>query len=78
MVDAKTILIVAGLAFLIWWAGGVSIPTATPAAAQPGYGAGPGCYAAVNAQMRGAWAALDMGTRAGLAMEAIGLCEAQP
>ena len=73
--DAKTILIWAGLLFLLWACRDVS---ATPAAAQPGYGAGPACYQAVNAQMSGVWAALDMGTRASLALEAIGLCEAQP
>ena len=73
MIDLKTALIMAGAVFLIWSCSGVQAQE--PAASMSTVVDKDACYQSVNAQVRGVWAALDMGTRAGLAMEAIALCE---
>ena len=73
MVDAKTMLIGAGLLFLVWSCSGVNAQTSPAAAAQPGDKNA--CYAAVNAAVGDAWAGLSFAERAGVGAKAIGLCE---
>lgn len=73
--DIKTILIAAGLVFVLWSCSGVS--------AQPQADAVPTidtatCYSQIHAAVRGDWAQLSRAQRAIIGFQSIQACEGQP
>lgn len=71
--DIKTILIGAGLVFVLWSCSGVNAAPATVATMAPANNGA--CYDAALAAVRDEWAQLSRLQRAALGAQAIQICE---
>lgn len=71
--DIKLVLIICGLAFVLWSCGGINAQEQPPSTIDTA-----GCYAEINNAVRSDWAALSPAQRALMGIKSIQICEAQP